>query len=130
MMFKIRRGDIFYVDFRHSIGHEQGGIRHSVVLQNDIGNHFSPTTVVIPMTTQIHKKPLPSHVNINCNIDVENTLLTMDSIVELEQIRTVDKCRVREKVGHICNNKMQEINQALLINLGITNIIKKESVLK
>jgi mRNA interferase MazF len=111
----VRRGDIFYADLSPVIGSEQGGIRPVLVVQNDVGNKYSPTIIVAAITSQINKAKLPTHVEINA---LEYGL-TKDSVVLLEQIRTIDKRRLREKIGHFDEEKMNKVNEALLISFGL-----------
>ena len=120
----IIRGDILYANMGEGIGSEQGGIRPVVCIQNNVGNKFSPTIIVAPLTSQQNKTKLPTHVEIN---EEGNTGLGKQSIVLLEQIKTLDKRRILEKIG-ICSQKtINNIDKALLISLGIeinkTNVI-------
>ena len=109
-----RRGDIFMADLGGGIGSEQQGVRPVIVIQNDLGNQFSPTVIVAPMTTQgIKKHDLPTH----CYFD-EIEGLDEPSMAILEQLRTVDKKRLFDKVGRLSDVQMEEINQGLLISLG------------
>ena len=93
----VKRGDIFYADLSPVIGSEQGGIRPVIIMQNDIGNKYSPTVIVAAITSQINKAKLPTHVEISS----EEYGLNRDSVVLLEQVRTLDKRRLKEKIGHI-----------------------------
>lgn len=109
----IKRGEIYFADLSPVIGSEQGGVRPVLVIQNDIGNKYSPTVIAAAITSQISKTKLPTH------IELEHTYgLPKDSVVLLEQIRTLDKRRLKEKVCELSTVKMTEINQALLISLG------------
>lgn len=110
----IKRGDIFYADLSPVVGSEQGGIRPIVVLQNNVGNKYSPTVIVSAITSQINKAKIPTHVELKAN----EYNLPKDSVLLLEQIRTIDKKRLKQKVGSLDKNKMKEINRALLISLG------------
>ena len=110
----IKRGDIFYADLSPVVGSEQGGIRPIVVLQNNVGNKYSPTVIVSAITSQINKAKIPTHVELKAN----EYSLPKDSVLLLEQIRTIDKKRLKQKVGSLDKNKMKEINRALLISLG------------
>lgn len=117
-MHEIKRGDIFYADLNPFIGSEQGGVRPVVIIQNDIGNKYSPTVIAAAITSQLYKAKLPTHIEINgCG-------LRENSIVCLEQIRTIDKCRLREYIGHLDAEQMQAVNLAIVTSLGIQN--KKE----
>ena len=110
----IKRGDIYYADLSPVIGSEQGGIRPIVVLQNDIGNKYSPTIIVAAITSQINKAKIPTHIELNA----EKYGLSKDSVILLEQIRTIDKKRLKQKISTIDSFKMKEINRGLLISLG------------
>lgn len=114
----IKRGEIYYADLSPVIGSEQGGIRPVLIVQNDIGNKFSPTIIAAAVTSQINKAKLPTHIELNGG----DYGLPKDSVVLLEQIRTLDKTRLKEKIGEISIDKMQKINQALMISLGFYNI--------
>lgn len=109
----IHRGDIFYADLSPVVGSEQGGIRPVLILQNNTGNRHSPTVIAAAITGSLKKK-LPTHVDIGC---IEN--LYKQSFVLLEQIRTLDKSRLQRYIGHIDGRKMDEINEALLISVGV-----------
>jgi len=111
----VKRGDIFYADLSPVIGSEQGGIRPVLVVQNDVGNKYSPTIIVSAITSQINKAKLPTHVEINA---LEYGL-TKDSVLLLEQIRTIDKRRLREKLGHLDEEMMNKVDDALLISFGL-----------
>lgn len=111
----VKRGDIFYADLSPVIGSEQGGIRPVIIIQNDIGNKYSPTVIVSAITSQINKAKLPTHVEIS---SVEYGL-NRDSVVLLEQIRTLDKKRLKEKIGHMTDVDMKKVNNALLISLSL-----------
>ncbi len=111
----VKRGDIFYADLSPVIGSEQGGIRPVLVVQNDVGNKYSPTIIVAAITSQINKAKLPTHVEISA---LEYGL-TKDSVVLLEQIRTIDKRRLREKIGHFDEEMMNKVNDALMISFGL-----------
>lgn len=111
----IKRGDVFYADLSPVIGSEQGGIRPVLIIQNDIGNKYSPTVIVAAITSQINKAKLPTHVEISGN----ECGLAKDSVVLLEQIRTIDKKRLREKIGHLDTETLKKVNEALEISLGL-----------
>ncbi len=111
----VKRGDVFYADLSPVIGSEQGGVRPVLVVQNDVGNKYSPTIIVAAITSQINKAKLPTHVEISA---LEYGL-TKDSVVLLEQIRTIDKKRLREKVGHFDEEMMIKVNEGLLISFGL-----------
>ncbi len=111
---QIKRGDIYYADLSPVVGSEQGGIRPIVVLQNDVGNKYSPTVIVAAITSQINKAKIPTHIELNA----KTYNLAKDSVVLLEQLRTIDKRRLKQKVSCLDSIKMREINRAILISLG------------
>jgi mRNA interferase MazF len=111
----VKRGDIFYADLSPVVGSEQGGIRPVIILQNDIGNKYSPTIIIAAITSQINKAKLPTHVEISS----EEYGLNKDSVVLLEQIRTLDKKRLKEKIGHMTDGDMKKVDNALLISVGL-----------
>lgn len=111
----VKRGDIFYADLSPVIGSEQGGIRPVIILQNDVGNKYSPTVIVAAITSQINKAKLPTHVEISS----EEYGLNKDSVVLLEQVRTLDKKRLKEKIGHMTDKDMQKVDDALTVSLGL-----------
>ncbi len=112
----IKRGDIYYADLRPVIGSEQGGIRPVLIIQNDTGNHHSPTVICAAITSQMHKSKLPTHVE----IDSSRYDIIKDSVILLEQLRTIDKKRLKDKVCHLDNEIISKVNQALLISLELT----------
>jgi len=114
----IRRGDIFFADLSPVVGSEQGGTRPVLVLQNDIGNQYSPTTIIAAITSQISKAKLPTHVEIKAG----KNGLEKNSVVLLEQIRTIDKSRLKEKVTTLNEEHMDRVNRALEISLGLVDI--------
>lgn len=111
----VKRGDIFYADLSPVIGSEQGGVRPVLVIQNDIGNKYSPTIIVAAITSQINKAKLPTHIEITA----PEYGLPKDSVVLLEQIRTIDKKRLREKIGRFNDEMMREVDDALKISIGL-----------
>ena len=115
--FNVRRGDIFFADLGEGIGSEQNGVRPVLVLQNDIGNRYSPTTIVALITSINKKMELPIHYEISS--DLSN--LPKDSTILLEQIRTIDKKRLLKKVSTLDKDTLAEIDKKVLISLGITN---------
>ena len=112
---KIRRGDIFYADLSPVKGSEQDGIRPILIIQNNVGNQFSPTIIGIPITSQLKKIRLPTHVPIQSNI----TGLPKESIILVEQIRTLDKIRLKNKIGRMDIDTMERVKQALKISFSI-----------
>lgn len=113
----VKRGDVYFADLSPVIGSEQGGIRPVLVVQNDIGNKYSPTVIVSAITSQINKAKLPTHIEISS----EDFSLPKDSVVLLEQIRTIDKKRLKEKIGRFDNEMMVEVNDCLKISLGLVD---------
>lgn len=112
----IKRGDMFYADLSPVIGSEQGGIRPVIIIQNDIGNKHSPTVIAAAITSQTGKSKLPTHIE----IEGKNSGLKADSVVLAEQIRTIDKSRLKEKIGHIDDNSIiSKINNALGVSFGL-----------
>lgn len=112
---EIKRGDIFYADLSPVVGSEQGGVRPVLIVQNDVGNKYSPTVIAAAITSQETKSNLPTHINLasgGCG-------LAKDSIVMLEQVRTLDKKRLREKRGVADNASMNKINEALSVSFGL-----------
>ena len=115
----IKRGDMFYADLSPVVGSEQGGVRPVLIIQNDTGNKYSPTVIAAAITSQIGKNKLPTHIEIESN-DVG---LKSDSVVLAEQIRTLDKSRLKEKIGHIDDEElMGKINSAIGISFGLAKI--------
>ncbi|MBE5758026.1 MAG: type II toxin-antitoxin system PemK/MazF family toxin [Clostridiales bacterium] len=112
-MFDIKRGELYYADLSPVIGSEQGGVRPVLVVQNDIGNKYSPTVIVAAITSQINKAKIPTHIELGTAHG-----LTKDSVLLLEQIRTLDKRRLKEKIGVLDRSCMNRVNEALLISLG------------
>lgn len=117
-MLVVQRGDIFYANLNPVIGSEQGGIRPVLILQNDIGNKYSPTTIVAAITSRIKKAKLPTHVELSS----AKYNLEKDSVILLEQIRTIDKRRLKEKITHLDEETMLRINAALEISLGLVDL--------
>ena len=112
----IKRGDMFYADLSPVVGSEQGGIRPVLIIQNDRGNKYSPTVIAAAITSQMNKTKLPTHIE----IDSEQFGLKNNSVILAEQIRTIDKSRLKEKIGHIEDEKMiNKINNALGVSFGL-----------
>ena len=113
---QIKRGDIFYADLSPVVGSEQGGIRPVLIIQNDTGNKYSPTVIAAAITSQTGKNKLPTHIEIGS----EENGLKADSVVLTEQIRTIDKSRLKEKIGHITDSEvMSQVNNAIGISFGL-----------
>ena len=111
----IRRGDIFYADLRPVVGSEQGGIRPVLILQNDVGNRHSPTVICAAVTSKMKKAKLPTHVEISAS----EYHMEKDAVILLEQVRTIDKTRLRDKVCHIDEWMIQKVEKALKISLDL-----------
>ena len=112
----VKKGDLYFADLSPVIGSEQGGVRPVLVVQNNVGNKYSPTIIVAAVTSQKHKAQLPTHVS----IDAAGNGLSKNSVVLLEQLRTIDKSRLKEKIGHIDDeNVMNKINNALGVSFGL-----------
>ena len=112
----VKRGDIFYADLSPVVGSEQGGIRPVLIVQNDVGNKFSPTVIAAAITSQKYKTDLPTHIK----VDADGSGLARDSIVLLEQVRTLDKRRLKERMGNLEARDMHRVDRALSVSLGIT----------
>ena len=111
----IKRGYLYYADLSPVVGSEQGGVRPVLIIQNDIGNKYSPTVIVAAITSQINKAKLPTHIEISAH----EYGLNKDSVILLEQIRTIDKKRLREKIGCLDKNMMLKVDNSLQISLGL-----------
>ena len=111
----IKRGYLYYADLSPFVGSEQGGVRPFLIIQNDIGNKYSPTVIVAAITSQINKAKLPTHIEISAH----EYGLNKDSVILLEQIRTIDKKRLREKIGCLDKNMMLKVDNSLQISLGL-----------
>ena len=114
----VKRGDIFYADLSPVVGSEQGGTRPVLIVQNDTGNRHSPTVIAAAITSQTGKARLPTHINIPGG----SVGLSKDSVILLEQIRTIDKKRLREKVAHLDKKLMKTVDDALSVSFGLENI--------
>ena len=112
----VKRGDIYYADLSPVVGSEQGGMRPVLIIQNDVGNRYSPTVIAAAITSRMGKTRLPTHIDIYA----EKAGLAKDSVVLLEQVRTLDKRRLKEKMGHLDENIMNEINSAIAISFGLS----------
>lgn len=111
----VKRGEIYYADLSPVVGSEQGGVRPVIIIQNDMGNRHSPTVIISAITSQIDKAKLPTHVEISS----EEYGLNKDSVVLLEQIRTLDKRRLKEKIGQMTDKDMVKVDKALKISVGV-----------
>ena len=112
----IKRGELYYADLSPVIGSEQGGVRPVLIVQNDVGNKYSPTIIAAAVTSKINKAKLPTHIELSA---IEYGLIK-DSVVLLEQIRTIDKRRLKDRIGELPENTMTKVDNALLISLGFT----------
>lgn len=115
---EVKRGDIFYADLSPVVGSEQGGMRPVLVIQNNIGNHYSPTVIVAAITAKIQKARMPTHVGIT----TQQTHIERDSVILLEQIRTIDKQRLRDKITQLNAPLMKKVDEALNVSLGLQHI--------
>ena len=111
----VKRGDIYYADLSPVIGSEQGGVRPVLIVQNDVGNKYSPTVIAAAITSQINKAKMPTHIEIGA----EHYGLNKDSVILLEQIRTIDKQRLREKIGRLSDDLMNGVDRAIGISFGL-----------
>ena len=111
----IKRGDIYYADLSPVIGSEQGGLRPVLIVQNDVGNRYSPTVIAAAITSKMSKTKLPTHIDISG----QNAGLSKDSVILLEQVRTIDKQRLKEKMGHLDDSTMNHVNNAIQVSFGL-----------
>lgn len=111
----IRRGDIYYADLSPVVGSEQGGMRPVLIVQNDIGNKYSPTVIAAAITSKLGKTKLPTHID----VFADKVGLQRDSVVLLEQIRTIDKTRLKEKMGHLDDEVMHQVDEAIGVSFGL-----------
>ena len=115
MIPAVKRGDIYYADLSPVVGSEQGGMRPVLIIQNDVGNKYSPTVIAAAITSRMGKTKLPTHIDIYA----ARAGLARDSVVLLEQVRTLDKRRLKEKMGHLDDEMMGEIDNAIAVSLGL-----------
>ncbi|MGI6030476.1 MAG: type II toxin-antitoxin system PemK/MazF family toxin [Eubacteriales bacterium] len=111
----VKRGDIYYADLSPVVGSEQGGVRPVLIVQNDVGNRHSPTVIAAAITSQMNKARLPTHITLT---HADHGLMK-DSVILLEQIRTIDKRRLKEKMGHLDDDVMQQVNNAIHVSFGL-----------
>ncbi len=118
-----KRGDIFYADLSPVVGSEQGGLRPVLIIQNDVGNRYSPTVIAAAITSRTGKTKLPTHIDVTAgatsSVGGESTGLSRDSVILLEQVRTIDKRRLREKMGHLDEAVMDRVNAAIAVSFGL-----------
>ncbi|QBP18871.1 type II toxin-antitoxin system PemK/MazF family toxin [Acetilactobacillus jinshanensis] len=112
---KIKRGDIFYADLSPVVGSEQGGSRPVLIIQNNVGNHYSPTVIVAAITAQNSKPKMPTHVKISS----AHSKIAKNSVILLEQIRTIDKQRLSDRIDHLDDDLMKQVDQALAKSIGL-----------
>lgn len=112
----VKRGDIYYADLSPVVGSEQGGLRPVLIIQNDVGNRYSPTVIAAAITSKMSKAHLPTHIDIYA----EQVGLAKDSVILLEQIRTIDKRRLKEKMGHLDDKVMSSVNSAIAVSFGLS----------
>ena len=115
METNIKRGDIYYADLSPVVGSEQGGVRPVLIVQNDVGNKYSPTVIAAAVTSQLNKSKLPTHIA----IDAMKYGLPKDSVILTEQIRTIDKRRLREHMGHLDEQQMAMVDEAIAVSFGL-----------
>ncbi len=115
----IKRGDIYYADLSPVVGSEQGGLRPVLIVQNDVGNRHSPTVIAAAITSRMTKSRLPTHIDVRACVAHNSAGLSCDSVVLLEQIRTLDKSRLKEKIGHLDDGKMSQVNNAISVSFGL-----------
>lgn len=118
----VKRGDIFYADLSPVVGSEQGGLRPVLIVQNDVGNRHSPTVIAAAITSRMTKSRLPTHIDVKCSVGTESAGLACDSVILLEQIRTIDKKRLKEKMGHLDEYTMAKVNQAISVSFGLGGV--------
>ncbi len=111
----VKRGDIYYADLSPVVGSEQGGVRPVLIIQNDIGNRYSPTVIAAAITSQQDKAKLPTHIKVTA----DDCGLARDSVVLLEQVRTIDKQRLKERMGSLDNGSMDRVDRALSVSFGL-----------
>ena len=111
----VKRGDIYYADLSPVVGSEQGGLRPVLIIQNDVGNRYSPTVIAAAITSRMGKTRLPTHID----VFADRAGLAKDSVILLEQIRTLDKRRLKEKMGHLDESLMREVNAAIAVSFGL-----------
>ena len=115
----VKRGDIYYADLSPVVGSEQGGLRPVLIVQNDVGNKYSPTVIAAAITSQIGKNRMPTHIEVLA----DHFGLAKDSVILLEQIRTIDKQRLKEKMGHLDDSIMKKVNDAIGVSFGLGEVI-------
>ena len=129
MEMTVRRGDIYYADLSPVVGSEQGGMRPVLIIQNDVGNRYSPTVIAAAITSRMSKTKLPTHIDVTrgCIEKEDGTGLMRDSVILLEQIRTLDKRRLGEKMGHLEEDMMRRVDEAITISFGLSAVAAKRT---
>ena len=122
MQMSVKRGDIYYADLSPVVGSEQGGLRPVLIIQNDVGNRYSPTVIAAAITSRMSKTRLPTHIDIYA----DRAGLSRDSVILLEQIRTLDKRRLKEKMGHLDESVMRQVNGAIAVSFGLGETVGVE----
>jgi mRNA interferase MazF len=112
---QVKRGDIYYADLSPVVGSEQGGIRPVLIIQNDVGNRYSPTVICAAITSRMNKAKLPTHIE----IDSRRCQIMKDSVILLEQIRTIDKQRLKDMIGHLDKERMRSVDEAIRVSLAL-----------
>ena len=112
---QVKRGDIYYADLSPVVGSEQGGIRPVLIIQNDVGNRYSPTVICAAITSRMNKAKLPTHME----IDSRRCQIMKDSVILLEQIRTIDKQRLKDMIGHLDKERMRSVDEAIRVSLAL-----------
>ena len=112
---QVKRGDIYYADLSPGVGSEQGGIRPVLIIQNDVGNRYSPTVICAAITSRMNKAKLPTHIE----IDSRRCQIMKDSVILLEQIRTIDKQRLKDMIGHLDKERMRSVDEAIRVSLAL-----------
>lgn len=128
----IKRGDVYYADLSPVVGSEQGGLRPVLIVQNDVGNRYSPTVIAAAITSKMNKANMPTHIDVcrdACALAEDARGLARDSIILLEQIRTIDKRRLKEKIGHLDDTVMSRVNYAIGVSFGLTSPTPEKSAL-
>lgn len=113
----VKRGDIYYADLSPVVGSEQGGLRPVLIIQNDVGNRYSPTVIAAAITSRLSKTRLPTHID----VFADRVGLVKDSVILLEQVRTLDKRRLKEKMGHLDDSIMARVNRAIAVSVGLND---------
>ncbi len=122
-----KRGDIFYADLSPVVGSEQGGLRPVLIIQNDVGNRYSPTVIAAAITSRTGKAKLPTHIGVEAMMSSDGGLMK-NSVILLEQVRTLDKTRLKEKMGHLDDSVMRRVNEAIAVSFGLGGTAPNEII--